>query len=153
MKLEYRLDSKEEDYPALWLYDNLSVSELVSRMTCEYFVIEGNTYHVIMTAKEPENLTVIYVKREEFKNNSGDFKYDLIGFEYKEVIEKDNYQLIQTKELESHDEALLTLHCDAVYLEKDGSLKEFKVDSREIDEDRKCYVYYGTFSNMVLAYE
>ncbi|MCA1064848.1 hypothetical protein QTG56_24890 (plasmid) [Rossellomorea sp. AcN35-11] len=145
MKLEYRLDDEINEYPALWHYKDIPLSELISRMTCEYLVRDGKTYEVTMTTKEPNNVTVIYVKEEDFQNNPNEHHYGYIGFEFKEVINKDEYKLVQSRDIESHSEASHILHCDTMYLGE--HLGEFKVDSREIDEDRKCYVYYGTFDN------
>ena len=38
MRLEYRLNDETKGYPALWNYTNISNSEIIARMTCEYFI-------------------------------------------------------------------------------------------------------------------
>jgi hypothetical protein len=146
LRLEYRLDDEIKHFPALWHYDHLSISEIVSRMTCEYFVKDGSTYHVTMTVKEPEGLIVIYVTKEEFKEDQFEKIYQYIGFEMREIQRSGDSKLLEGKELFSHDEAMDVLHCDVIYVNREGEFLEFKLDSREIDEDRKCYVYYGTFT-------
>ncbi len=40
MRLEYRLNDETKGYPALWNYANISNSEIIARMTCEYFIKE-----------------------------------------------------------------------------------------------------------------
>jgi hypothetical protein len=149
MKLEYRLDDVLSDFPALWRYDDISLSELVCRMTCEYFYKDGKNYIVSATSKEPNNENVIYIKEEGF-NSLDERKYKHIGLEFKEVISKDIYNFIESKDLDSHDEALHYLHCDYVYLQRGNFLSEFKLDSRELDEDRKCYIFYGNFTGRTI---
>ena len=50
MRLEYRLNDETKGYPALWNYANISNSEIIARMTCEYFIKEKNTYVVTATS-------------------------------------------------------------------------------------------------------
>lgn len=137
-KLEYRLDD-DWNYPALWYYTHLSTSELVARMTCEYFIKENKTYLVTGTRKEHE-MTIIYIK-EELVTNEKETPYTYIGFEIKEILSVGNYHTIERRELYSHEEALELLHYDVILL---GD-REFHLDSRELDEDRNCYVYYGNY--------
>lgn len=146
LRLEYRLDDEFKHYPALWHYDKLSVSEIVSRMTCEYFVKEGSTYRVTLTVKEPEGMIVIYISKEEFKEDQFEKNYNFIGFETREIQNYGDSKLLESKDLFSHDEAMDVLHCDVIYINREDKCLEFKLDSREIDEDRKCYVYYGAFT-------
>jgi hypothetical protein len=141
MVLEYRLDDGR-NYPALWYYDQLSTVELVARMTCEYFIKEDKTYAVTETRKE-KGVIVIFLK-EEIMTNEMEKEYPHIGIEIKEVLSKGRYYTIEARELFTHDEALEILHCDVIMLNE----REFHLDSRELDEDRKCYVYYGRFNNL-----
>jgi hypothetical protein len=136
--LEYRLDDNR-NYPALWYYKELSTSELVARMTCEYFIKDNKTYLVTGTQKET-GITVIYIK-EEAISNEYEVTYPYIGFEMKEVLSVGRYNTIEAKELFSHEEALELLHYDVILL----GAREFHLDSRELDEDRNCYVYYGRY--------
>ncbi|HYK75315.1 MAG TPA: hypothetical protein VEV44_19640 [Pseudoneobacillus sp.] len=139
MRLEYRLDDGLH-YPALWYYDHLSTVELVARMTCEYFIKERKTYTITATRKE-KNMTVIYLEEELDDVEGIERIYSHIGFEVKEVQNKGRYHTIDERDLHSHDEALELFHCDVILLGE----REFHLDSRELDEDRKCYVYYGSF--------
>jgi hypothetical protein len=118
-------------------------------MTCEYFYKDGKNYAVSATAMEPNNENVIYIKEEGF-NSQDERKYLHIGFEFKEVISRDIYSFVEARELESHDEAMHIIHSDYVYLNKNGMLQEFKLDSRELDEDRKCYIFYGNFTGRTI---
>jgi hypothetical protein len=136
--LEYRLDDGK-NYPALWYYDHLSTIELVARMTCEYFIKDTKTFTVTGTRKEKE-VTVIYIK-EDFTSNDIEKQYSHIGFELKEILAVGRYHTIEARELFSHDEALEFFHCDVIFVNG----RDFHLDSRELDEDRKCYVYYGHF--------
>lgn len=138
MQLEYRLDDGR-NYPALWYYEHLNTIELVARMTCEYFIKENKTYSISGTRKE-KNTTVIFIK-EEMITNEQERYYDYIGFEIKEVLSKGRYHTVEARELFTHDEALMLFHCDTILV---GD-REFQLDSRELDEDRKCYVFYGNF--------
>ena len=145
MRLEYRLDDEYQKYPALWNYQNLTVSETVARMSCEYFVKEAETYVVTATAIDPDGTTVLYVKKEKSFDNVIDEKYSHIGFEVRE-LQRNGSVLIEKKEVWNHEEILAVLHSDIIYIQSEGRLLEFTLDSREIDEDRKCYVYYGNFT-------
>lgn len=138
MVLEYRLDDGR-NYPALWYYEHLSTVELVTRMTCEYFIKDQKTYSVTETRREKE-VSVIFIK-EEFITNELDKYYTHIGFEIKEVLSTGRYHTINARELFTHDEALEFFHCDVIMLNE----REFHLDSRELDEDRKCYVFYGKY--------
>lgn len=145
MRLEYRLDDEYQKYPALWNYLNLSVTEAVARMSCEYFVKEGETYVVTATATDPDGTAVLYVKKERYSNDTTETQYSHIGLEVRE-LQRNGSVLIEKKDVWDHEEVLSALHSDIIYIQKDGEFLEFTLDSREIDEDRKCYVYYGNFT-------
>ncbi|MEH7375108.1 hypothetical protein [Neobacillus drentensis] len=146
MRLEYRLDDEYQKFPALWSYLDLTVSEAVARMTCEYFVKESETYVVTATAIDPDGTAVLYMKKE--KSSYDDIieeQYSHIGFEVRE-LQRNRSDLIEKKDVWNHEEVLVVLHSDIIYIQRDGRFLEFALDSREIDEDRKCYVYYGSFT-------
>lgn len=145
MRLEYRLDDEYQKFPALWSYQNLTVSEAVARMSCEYFVKEGETYVVTATALDTDGTTVLYVKKENYSDDIIEEDYTHIGFEVRE-LQRNRSVLIEKKEVWNHEEVLTVLHSDIIYIQRDGRFMEFTLDSREIDEDRKCYVYYGKFT-------
>lgn len=114
-------------------------------MTCEYFIKEGDTYIVTATAMDSDGTAVIYVKKEKFFDASSETIYSHIGFEIRE-LQEENSILIESKDVWNHEEILTHLHSDILYVQRDEILMEFALDSREIDEDRKCYVYYGEFT-------
>jgi hypothetical protein len=145
LRLEYRLDDEYQKFPALWSYPNLTVSEAVARMSCEYFVKEGETYVVTATATDTDGTTVLYVKKENYSNDTMEEVYPHIGFEVRE-LQRNQSALIEKKEVWNHEEVLVVLHSDIIYIQREGRFMEFALDSREIDEDRKCYVYYGSFT-------
>jgi hypothetical protein len=145
MRLEYRLDDEYKQYPALWNYQNITPVEAVARMTCEFFVKDGETYAVTATAMDPDGTAVLYVKKESYTNDSSETRYSHIGFEVRE-LKGTMPNLVEQKDVWEHEQIVSTLHSDFIYIHKDGKFMEFALDSREIDEDRKCYVYYGTFT-------
>jgi hypothetical protein len=145
LKLEYRLDDGYQKFPALWSYQNLTVCETVARMSCEYFVKEGETYVVTATATDPDGTTVLYMKKEKSFTDVTEKYYSHIGLEVRE-LQRDGSVLIEEKEVWDHEEVLTVLHSDIIYIQREGRLLEFTLDSREIDEDRKCYIYYGTYT-------
>lgn len=145
MRLEYRMDEEYQKFPALWSYQNLTVSEAVARMSCEYFVKEGETYLVTATAIDPDGTTVLYVKKENSYTVVTEINYLHIGFEVRE-LQRNGSVLVEQKEVWNHEEVLSVLHSDIIYIQREGSWLEFTLDSREIDEDRKCYIYYGSFT-------
>jgi hypothetical protein len=145
LRLEYRLDDEYQKFPALWSYLNLTVSEAVARMSCEYFVKERETFVVTATAIDTDGTTVLYVKKESYSDGPMEEVYSHIGFEVRE-LQRNSSVLIEKKEVWNHEEVLTVLHSDIIYIQKDGRFMEFTLDSREIDEDRKCYVYYGKFT-------
>ncbi|MDQ1147497.1 hypothetical protein QE429_004324 [Bacillus sp. SORGH_AS 510] len=145
MRLEYRLDDKHRQYPALWNYLHISTAEAVARMSCEFFVKEGETYEVTATATDPDGTLVLYVQKEQFPKDSMEAIYSHIGLEIREIALAGT-SLIEKREIWEHEEVLTILHSDVIYVERNGKFMEFALDSREIDEDRKCYVYYGKFT-------
>lgn len=145
MRLEYRLDDEIQQYPALWNYQNITAAEAAARMTCEYFVKEEETYSVTATAMDPDGTAVLYVKKESFANDLSAKSYSHIGFEVRE-LNGNASALLESKEVWEHEDILPALHSDFLYIQRNGRFMEFTIDSREIDEDRKCYVYYGKFS-------
>lgn len=145
MRLEYRLDDEIKNYPALWNYQNITHVEAVARMTCEFFVKEGETYAVNATAMDPDGTAVLYVAKESYTNDFSDTIYSHIGFEVRE-LKGTTSTLLERKDVWDHEEILATLHSDFIYIQKDSKFLEFELDSREIDEDRRCYVFYGTFT-------
>ncbi|MDR7002422.1 hypothetical protein [Neobacillus niacini] len=145
MRLEYRLDDQDLNYPALWSYQDIPEAEAVARMTCDFFVKDGQTYAVTATAMDPDGMAVLYVKKENYLNEEIERRYSHIGFELRELCPSGT-KLIESKELWGHEEVMTILHSDFIYIHKDGRYLEFSLDSREIDEDRKCYVYYGNFT-------
>jgi hypothetical protein len=114
-------------------------------MTCDFFVKEGRTYAVTATAMDPDGMAVLYVKKEDYVNEGTEQSYSYIGFEIRELSQSGT-KLLESKELWGHEEVLSRLHSDFIYIQKDGMFLEFALDSREIDEDRKCYIYYGNFT-------
>ena len=145
MRLEYRYDDEIRKYPGLWHYGNLSKAEAAARMVCEYFVKEGQTFKVTATALDPDGTSVIYVTKESFTNELSDHHYSHIGLEVRELNQQGS-SLIEKKEIWDHEEVLAALLSDYIYIEQKGQFLEFTLDSREIDEDRKCYIYYGEFT-------
>jgi hypothetical protein len=145
MRLEYRLNDETNGYPALWNYANISNSEIVARMTCEYFTKDGNTYIVTATSVDPDGTAVLYIQKEVFSNDPSDPTYSHIGFEIRELKETCSI-MIESKDIWNYEDILPPLHSDIIYIQRDGIHMEFTLDSREIDEDRKCYIYYGTFT-------
>jgi len=143
------LDDEYQKFPALWNYSNLTISEAVARMSCEYFVKEGQTYVVTATATDPDGTTVLYVKEEKSSDEGMDHIYSQIGFEIRE-LQRNRSFLLEKREVWNHEEVLALLHSDIIYIQKDRSYLEFTLDSREIDEDRKCYVYYGNYTGKTL---
>lgn len=145
MRLEYRLDEDINQYPALWNYPNITTAEAVARMTCEFFVKEGETYSVTATAMDLDGTAVLYVKKENYTNDSSETRYSHIGFELRE-LQGGASTLLESKDVWEHEDILTTLHSDFLYIHRDGKFMELVMDSREIDEDRKCYVFYGKFT-------
>lgn len=145
MRLEYRLDDEFKQYPALWNYPNITTAEAVARMTCEYFVKERETYSVTATAMDPDGTAVLYVKKENFSNELSETIYSHIGFEVRELLSGES-TLLESKDVWEHEDILTALHSDFLYINRDGKFLELEMDSREIDEDRKCYVIYGNFT-------
>ncbi|MGG3562341.1 hypothetical protein ABES03_12115 [Neobacillus rhizosphaerae] len=145
MRLEYRLDDNYKKYPALWNYLHLSTAEAVARMSCEFFVKEGETYSVTATAMDPDGTLVLYVQKEQFPKDAAELVYSHIGLEIREITLIGS-TLVEKREIWEHEEVLTILHSDVIYIQKSGKFMEFALDSREIDEDRKCYVYYGKFT-------
>jgi hypothetical protein len=145
MRLEYRLDDEKKQFPALWNYQNITPVEAVARMTCEFFVKEGETYSVNATAMDPDGTAVLYVTKESYTNDTSDTIYSHIGFEVRE-LKGTTSTLVDRKDVWEHEEILAALHSDFIYIQKYGKFLEFELDSREIDEDRKCYVFYGTYT-------
>ena len=145
MRLEYRLNDETKRYPALWNYANISNSEIIARMTCEYFIKDNKTYVVTATSVDLDGTAVIYIQKEEFTNDPSDPTYSHIGFEVRELSETSS-SIIDRKDVWNYEEILPSLHSDLIYIQRDGMHMEFALDSREIDEDRKCYIYYGNFT-------
>ncbi|WP_242271808.1 hypothetical protein [Bacillus cereus group sp. BfR-BA-01310] len=145
MRLEYRLNDGTNGYPALWNYVNISNSEIIARMTCEYFIKDRNTYVVTATSVDPDGTVALYVQKEAFFNDPSDSTYSHIGFEIRELKETSSI-MIESKDVWNYEEILPFLHSDIIYIQRDGRHMEFTLDSREIDEDRKCYIYYGNFT-------
>lgn len=114
-------------------------------MSCEYFVKEGETFVVTATAIDPDGTNVLYVKKENSYTDVTEQNYSHIGFEVRE-LQRNGSVLIEQKEVWNHEEVLTLLHSDFIYIQRDGRWLEFTLDSREIDEDRKCYIYYGSFT-------
>jgi hypothetical protein len=145
MRLEYRLDDEYKNYPALYNYQDISRIEATARMTCEYFVKDKETFVVSATSMDPDGTSVIYVKRENYSHELTDTIYSHIGFEVRELKGTSSI-VVEKKDVWEHEEILATLHSDFIYVHKNGKFLEFSLDSREIDEDRKCYVFYGKFT-------
>lgn len=145
MRLEYRLDDELKQYPALWNYPNINTTEAVARMTCEYFVKDGVTYSVTATSMDPDGTAVLFVKKEYFTNDLSETIYSNIGFEVRE-LHGGTSTLLESKDVWDHEDILTVLHSDFLYIKRDGKFLELGLDSREIDEDRKCYVFYGSFT-------
>lgn len=114
MSLEYRLNDETKRYPALWNYANISNSEIIARMTCEYFIKDNKTYVVTATSVDPDGTAVIYIQKEEFANDPSDPTYSHIGFEVRELSETSS-SIIDRKDVWNYEEILPSLHSDLIY--------------------------------------
>ena len=144
MRLEYRLNDETKGYPALWNYANISNSEIIARMTCEYFIKEKILMLLLQLRLIRRNSSYLYSK-EVFANDPSDPTYSYIGFEIRELSETSS-NIVDSQDVWNYEEILPSLHSDIIYIQRDGMSMEFSLDSREIDEDRKCYIYYGNFT-------
>jgi hypothetical protein len=52
--------------------------------------------------------------------------------------------LFEVRELKESSSKIIESK-DIIYIKRDGMHMEFTLVSRGIDEDRKCYMYYGNF--------
>ncbi len=104
-----------------------------------------NTYVVTATSVDPDGTAVIYIQKEVFANDPSDPTYSYIGFEIRELSETSS-NIVDSQDVWNYEEILPSLHSDIIYIQRDGMSMEFSLDSREIDEDRKCYIYYGNFT-------
>jgi hypothetical protein len=94
---------------------------------------------------DPDGTAVLFVKKEYYSNDPTEIIYSHIGIEIRELRGITSI-LLESKDVWEHEDILTTLHSDFLFLHKNEKLVEFHLDSREIDEDRKCYVYYGNFT-------
>lgn len=145
MRLEYRLNDETKGYPALWNYANISNSEIIARMTCEYFIKEKNTYVVTATSVDPDGTAVIYIQKK-FSQMTLQTLHTPTSVLKLEELSETSSNIVDSQDVWNYEEILPSLHSDIIYIQRDGMSMEFSLDSREIDEDRKCYIYYGNFT-------
>ncbi len=146
--LEIRKMNAGTDFPALYHYNNLTKDELIARMSCGYFIKGNKQYRVESNATESDLLSVIYVEEEPHRAYQGERIYSKVGFEVRDLGEPDT-PLLMTREFATHLDVLQYLHSDLIYIRSGQYNKEMLLDSLEIDEDRHCYVYYGTFTGVM----
>ena len=142
-RLEYRLLQEEQGFPVLYQYERISRDEIALRFACDYFVKERIIYEKTSCAVET-NAYVIYVKEaeeEQIVDNAPYSRYTrgivLEVREYKE--ESMHYPVVRMHTCRDHEEVLLYMMSDYVYIEG----QEWERTSAEIDEDRDVCVYYA----------
>ncbi len=145
--LEIRRMGAGSDFPTLYRYD-LTKDELLARMSCGYFIKGNKQYRVESTATESDLLSVIYVVEESHQAYQAEKIYGKVGFEVRDLGESDT-PLLMTREFATHLDVLQYLHSDLIYVRSGQYNKEMMLDSLEIDEDRNCYVFYGTFTGVM----
>lgn len=142
-RLEYRLLDKDNGYPVIYSYENITEAEIAARFVCDYFFKDGVLYQKTACATEPL-VYVIYVKKDEdvITEHDDGMKYDgdKIRVEVRQFTEEiDAYPLLFTYEMKEYQQAILYLQSDFFIWQQ----QEWQKTSAEIDEDRKVYVIYA----------
>lgn len=147
-RLQYRLLDEGRGFPLLFDY-NVEIDELIARMSCQYLVKDEREYKAVSNATEPNGVNVIYVTEGTNRLFATERFYDRIGFEVREWRGGGaNTDVLHVKEFKSHYDALPILHSDYIYVPHGGRQAEIELDSLEIDEVRRCYVYYGKLTGV-----
>lgn len=141
--LEYRLLKEDEGFPVLYQYERISRDEIALRFACDYFVKERIIYEKTSCAAEADRY-VIYVKEAEEEQIVDSTPRSLymrgILLEVREYKEEGmHYPVVRTHTCRDHEDALLYIMSDYVYIEG----REWERTSAEIDEDRGVCVYYA----------
>lgn len=143
IRLQYRLLSKEHNYPVLYHYEHISEGEIAARFICDYFVKDGILYEKTSCANEPLSY-VIYVQqiKEDIVPYTDNISSDRtnIRLELRHYIkDAESYPLLFTYELRDTLQVVLQLQSDFFMWQG----REWRKTSSEIDEDRKVYVIYA----------
>lgn len=147
--LQYRLLDEGRGFPLLFDY-NVEIDELIARMSCQYLVKDDKEYKAVSNATESNGVNVIYVSEGTNRLFATERFYDGIGFEVREWKNDANTDVLHVKQFNTHYDALPILHSDYIYIPQGGRQAEFELDSLEIDEVRRCYVYYGKFTGVTV---
>lgn len=142
----------------LFDYWEIDPHGITCRMLCEYFVKNGRQYQTVNTEILPDCLPVIsvndigpdetYPDGKSYKQHTG-----VVAVEVRD-IEKIERPLVHVFELYSHEQAARLLCSDNLYVPVGGwnrdKFARWVLDSRETDEDRGCYVFYGNNANVLV---
>jgi hypothetical protein len=141
-RLEYRLLDEAKQFPVQYYYDRIGKPEIAMRMSCDYFVKEGQIFEKTSAAIDGGTY-VIYVQpavEEKVVDPSQKAIWKTIRIELREYKEdSDYYPVIHVYEFRDEMEALLHMQSNFLYLYG----KEWEKTSAEIDEDRNVYVWYA----------
>jgi len=142
-RLEYRLLDEKNNYPVLYVFQDIDEMEIAARFTCDYFVKNGALYEKASCAMEVL-VYVIYVNEidddvtaydDNIRKNGKRIRLEMRRF----IEEAEMYPLLFTYELRENKDLLLYLQSDFFI----WSGEEWEKTSSEIDEDRKVYVLYA----------
>lgn len=138
VRLEYRLSDDSSLYPAIYHYSQLDSSEFFCRRICDFFIKNRKIYRKTSSSRE-QDLFVIYLEEEMeevlFEHAP---HYSHVTLEIRLFSEEEESRLMETLQLESHDEVLEYIGNDFIQFGE----YEFEKVSTEIDEDRSAYVLY-----------
>lgn len=142
--LEYRLFNELQEFPVLYSYETIDPLEIALRFTCDYFIKNKTVYQKTSCAVE-QDCYVIYV--QSLGADTEDAALPVINTNSRAVslqlrhyqAESSEHPLIHTFQFHDPITALLQLQSDFLY----WLGQEWEKTSSEIDEDRKCYIYYA----------
>lgn len=139
--LEYRRLDEENDYPVLYTYSNIDISEIAARFACDRFIKDGIVYEKTSSAIEPTT-SVIYVQEVDKAEHGEKTPPALHGVrvEFRQDWEGETPGLLmQGFDFSDGMEVVLHLMCDYWFWMGEEWLRTLTV----LDEDRKAYVYYA----------
>jgi hypothetical protein len=147
-KLIYYIDKGFNQYEPFYEYTVLAVGEdeIYARQLCNYFIKDGMQYELLANELEEDDeiLTIKEIGLNEKAPDEMDYRGKGLYVEIRLNSRSENYRLLTKLPCQTHFEVIRYLLKDAILL---SELGQFRITSREIDEDRGVYVLYGEFNH------
>lgn len=151
-----KVQFENEETGVFWVLEGISdLLEVRCLKVIGFLIRDGQQYEVTDTQSLPSGTTHMYVKGLGADANPYPEHYENPMVKPLEIRNIDTKELIFVFSLQTDLEMIDLLLSSTIYVPVNGNreigrFRQVAVDSIEFDQDRSCYVYYGSLTGVIV---